>query len=193
MDDTLPALDFFITTCIENWRSTEGSGLFNLLVRHRSARATNARDKVYGLLGLVTNKTNLGMKPNYQIGVTDVYFDVAVSIIKHSENLDIFSVPRHIDAKIQLPSWVPDWSAGPSSDILGDLVTSGPRKYKASGGTTSTGCTVVGRQFLEVQALILDEIEEIGANICADVSTKSIQGFWQFLVTSYFTCDTISD
>jgi hypothetical protein len=194
MDDTLPTLDFFITTCIENWRSTEGSGLFNLLVRHRSARATDARDKVYGLLGLVTNNTNLGMKPNYQIGVADVYFDVAVSIIKHSENLDILSVPRHIDAKIQLPSWVPDWSAGPSSDILGDLATSGLRKYKASGGTTSTGCTVVGRQFLEAQALILDEIEEIGANICADAnSTKSIQGFWQFLLTSSFTCDIISD
>lgn len=188
MDETLPALDFFITTCVENWRSTEGSDLFNLLVRHRSALASNPLDKVYGLLGLVTNSTNLGIKPNYEIDVTDLYFNVAVSIIKHSGSLDILTVPRHVDSKFQLPSWVPDWSAGPSSFILGDFVTSGLKQYQASGDTTSTGYKVVGKQFLEVQAVILDEIEEIGGDFCADASLKSIQSIRQFPLLNSSIC-----
>lgn len=191
-DETLPSLESFAVTCMENYQSTEGSGLFNVLVRHRSALASDPRDKVYGLLGLVTTQNSFGIRPNYHIDVADVYFNVAVSIIIHSETLDILIVPRHINNEIQLPSWVPDWSAGPSSPILGSYVSYGTKRYQSSGDTTSTGCKVIGKQFLDVQALMLDEIVEIGANSCGDLDSKTIQGVKQLPLLNAYIYHTLS-
>ncbi|KAL7625002.1 hypothetical protein AAE478_004216 [Parahypoxylon ruwenzoriense] len=89
-----------------------------LLAEHKNCSATNAKDKVYALLGLadpVEVTTVLGIVPNYRKEYTAVeaFTDTAVSILKVSGNLDLLSIPRSSTSGLSelcLPTWVPDWS-----------------------------------------------------------------------------------
>ncbi|KAG7294405.1 hypothetical protein NEMBOFW57_004476 [Staphylotrichum longicolle] len=74
------------------------------------AEATDPRDKVFALLGLVKN--TMGIKPNYQWSVAHVY-TLAASRFVLSGNAAFLSIPRPRSAQLKLPSWVVDWSAVP--------------------------------------------------------------------------------
>ncbi|ETS86705.1 hypothetical protein PFICI_00533 [Pestalotiopsis fici W106-1] len=90
--------------------------LTHLLGRFRWSKATNARDKIYGLLGLVAAGrdgplTNL----SYSQDVEKCYRDAIIDIIKSSGTLDILQLSRKppslgtVSAQntLDLPSWVP--------------------------------------------------------------------------------------
>ena len=72
------------------------------------AEATDPRDKVFALLGLVSN--TMGIEPNYQWSVAHVYTITASRFIL-SGNAAFLSIPRPRSARLKLPSWVVDWSA----------------------------------------------------------------------------------
>lgn len=57
--------------------------------RHRFRCATDPRDKIYSLLGLVTD--TLGIKPDKGTSVGDVYVEVTLAQIGASQNLDILA------------------------------------------------------------------------------------------------------
>ncbi|KAL8840027.1 MAG: hypothetical protein Q9170_001511 [Blastenia crenularia] len=89
--------------------------LLSLLQSHRLAGASNARDKVYALLGLSSTLDSLPYEimPDYSLSTTDVYTEVAREIILKSRTLDILGVPRSKTSSAlvdRLPSWAPDWS-----------------------------------------------------------------------------------
>ncbi|KAI1750029.1 heterokaryon incompatibility protein-domain-containing protein [Xylaria castorea] len=86
--------------------------------RHREA--TNLRDKVYGLLGIVDDAQYITI--DYDLPVELVYENSAREIITNSRTLDLFS---HLTASLRpekslcndptrkrLPSWVPNWNNG---------------------------------------------------------------------------------
>ena len=72
------------------------------------AEATDPRDKVFALLGLVSN--TMGIEPNYQWSVAQVYTITASRFIM-SGNATLLGIPRPRSAQLKLPSWVVDWSA----------------------------------------------------------------------------------
>lgn len=76
-------------------------------------RATDSRDYVYGLLGLM----QLAIVPDYNNQVAEVYCDFVAACIKKTRNsgspylnLAVSSLPTSNTA-LQLPSWAPDLSA----------------------------------------------------------------------------------
>ncbi|KAI1428688.1 heterokaryon incompatibility protein-domain-containing protein [Xylaria sp. FL1777] len=102
-----------------------GKNLLSLLLRYRWFEATNPRDKIYGILGLAEKGLDPGIpkvEPNYKTETSICYRDVALEIMRASENLDILQLcprpvclpipnPRTDHAKpLKLPSWVPDFS-----------------------------------------------------------------------------------
>lgn len=95
--------------------------LLDLLVRHRSFNATDKRDKVFALLGLVDSEdpTSATIIPNYDPSQTAemAYTRLAWTLLEKSAHLDILSVPRYPvlspEHRVPLPSWVPDWSLQP--------------------------------------------------------------------------------
>lgn len=121
------------------------------LIRARSFRTTDPRDKVYALLGIekrslarrilppeispaIDTSTPLrphALFPDYFRSARTVYTEAATYILSvssdllilaHAEGSDFRSIPG-------LPSWVPDWSVG---ETLGLGIT-GYRRYRASG------------------------------------------------------------
>jgi hypothetical protein len=94
---------------------TEGgeSSLLDVLARFRFTVATDKKDKVFALLGLVSD--DLGVPVDYKKSVVDVYIDTTRRLINASANLDIIcqsqwqslgNESRHPG----VPSWVPDFS-----------------------------------------------------------------------------------
>lgn len=85
-----------------------GLGLDSLLKLVRRADATDERDKVYSILGLLDPAISGTVKPDYSLSVQQVYTDFMKSTINASRRLDQI-VFGGISAMKGWSSWVSDW------------------------------------------------------------------------------------
>ena len=73
-------------------------------------RATDPKDKIYGLHALYTN-LGIPMPPvDYTKPIASVYTDAAIAMITWSRSLSILRDACSIDREPTLPSWAPDWN-----------------------------------------------------------------------------------
>jgi hypothetical protein len=84
--------------------------LLELLHQHRDCVATDARDYVYGLLGMSGDGQKMGIEPDYNSSPEMIYSDLVVKHINATGSLDILCACRNQRIFKDLPSWVPDWS-----------------------------------------------------------------------------------
>lgn len=91
----------------------------DLLESFRSLEATDPRDKVYGLLGLLeTTSSKTSILVDYaNKSLADVYTDVARADIQESQTLGILSHVKEAPDVDGVPSWVPRWNtwSGPAA------------------------------------------------------------------------------
>lgn len=85
--------------------------LLELMAEYRQHKASDARDKVYGLLGISQTEDDFcrSIIVNYEAPASNLYSRVASFVIKQHGNLDLL---KHCRGQVLkgLPSWVPDWS-----------------------------------------------------------------------------------
>ena len=101
-----------------------------LLIHVRTTRASDPRDKVFGILGLLANlfePEKIHLKADYSLSTVKVYTRTATHLILELPFLSLLSaVEDEGDRKIVgLPSWVPDFTAR----HVQLFVTSGQGKY----------------------------------------------------------------
>lgn len=88
------------------------SDAFRAFVRTRKFKATDNRDRIYGLLNLLPSDDSF-LKPDYGRSETNLYRDLIVDGIRHYQSLfcitmggvGTFQEPR----SMVLPSWIPDF------------------------------------------------------------------------------------
>jgi len=85
----------------------------DLMARFVRSQATDPRDKVFALLGLVSHALEESILPDYQKSASEVYTNMAKHLLRRD-----FLVKAIPEAGIgnprklpDLPSWVLDWSA----------------------------------------------------------------------------------
>lgn len=93
------------------WHSRGGAPLLSLLQSFSSRRASDERDKVFALLGLVTKSQQGLVRPNYVAEVTEVYRSTALALVRDSGTFSIWNGDVARKNAMNLPSWIPDWSA----------------------------------------------------------------------------------
>jgi hypothetical protein len=94
------------------------NNLLQLAQKYRGLKATNPRDKLYGLLGLAEG---MNFEPEYQLSVRGVYGRFVEACIESSGTLDVLSfVSPTFHNTLSLPSWVPDWTCVFSNSTLID-------------------------------------------------------------------------
>ena len=93
-----------------NLRREYASSLHMLLRQTLVQKATDPRDKIYGLLGLSSDFRSGGICPRYDYPVREVFLDVVKSQFQKYDSLDILDhcAFQHT-GKLGLPSWVPNW------------------------------------------------------------------------------------
>jgi Heterokaryon incompatibility protein (HET) len=76
----------------------------------RKASAKEEKDKIYGLLGLLPEKVQAEIMPDYDLSVGVVYTNFVKSWLAASSRLDTFLSWCSFRDDAFAPSWVPDWT-----------------------------------------------------------------------------------
>ncbi|KAN0083382.1 Heterokaryon incompatibility protein (HET) domain containing protein [Elaphomyces granulatus] len=74
-------------------------------------KATDPRDHVYGVLGLVNDKTSHLLVPDYTLPTGEVYVRAAFRIMQDSGSLHLLTYADRQSSIKPLPSWCHDWSS----------------------------------------------------------------------------------
>ena len=95
-----------------------GQKAMQILNNTRNLRATDPRDKIYGILGFFgdpqSDPENIFPAPDYSKTVADLYGDVTRAIIIKTKTLDVLSTCYGFMRTIpDLPSWAPSWNHTP--------------------------------------------------------------------------------
>lgn len=89
----------------------------------RTKLASDPKDRVYGILGILPQEIRNKLEVNYQLSIKQIYIDV-VQILLDSGHMDVICESIHFPPQISnanLPSWVPDWSYDPMARSLASL------------------------------------------------------------------------
>lgn len=165
-----------------------GNSLFELMRRlHETAAtheilATDPRDRIYGLLGLAVDSSELGIVPEYSIdtGAAQVYSVAVRAMIQrrtaHVEGeylLDVFSLvhfpkkgPPGVSWCVEsLPSWTPDLTRTiPSFCGRGISAAAPPPFFSAAGPDTKPRVLVTTGSYriLGLEGMLVDVIKDVG-------------------------------
>ncbi|RFU33188.1 hypothetical protein B7463_g3139, partial [Scytalidium lignicola] len=146
--------------------------------------STDARDKIYSVLGLTCDQ--LDIIPDYSTSIAQVYQDIAVRILNTHPTLDILS-SAHGNKSLKLPSWVPDWSFW-SDDIpvplVHDVTFSKPCFYDACAGAKPIIKFNARYSRLTVHGVVLDHISfssgKLGDRIFPSAPEQQGETFYRF-------------
>ncbi|PQE26581.1 heterokaryon incompatibility -domain-containing protein [Rutstroemia sp. NJR-2017a BBW] len=128
------------------------AGIDTLLDLTRKAKVKDARDKIYGILGLLPSHFSTMITPNYAASksVEEVYTEFARILLSDSKRLDSILSWCSYKPNTSIPSWVPDWTSKFSRNHvkrLKDRTASGSRtaQWSVSGDCLHVRGIKVGR------------------------------------------------
>ncbi|KAJ4988743.1 het domain-containing protein [Stagonosporopsis vannaccii] len=114
--------------------------------------ATDPRDKIYALLGLVSDAERFGHLISYQPAdtYTKVYISFARALVEQGHLIQVMSMASRAPGGLHLPSWVPEWSAPPEFSKAPSI--SLKKRYRAGGNGSPDG------KFVQNQLLLRGRI-----------------------------------
>jgi len=145
-------------------RQRRGISLATLLTVFKYRQATKTRDKVYGLLGLVTDWGTAGPNsiiPDYTLTSQQVFTQTTAAVIQSTRSLAILCQPGNmgIDYSTTLPSWVVDYSLPVSALGMADRYQYQIPLYKADRGRPAD-VRVIDERILVLDAVRINSLRE---------------------------------
>jgi hypothetical protein len=134
-----------------------------LALSHNSLQ-TNVKDKVYGILGIVSIDIAERIEPEYNLSLEEILIQFTTSVILSTRSLDVlrlrasFAPIRAYERKV--PSWVLDFAHEASSDAQVPL-----RKYSATNGLPAGLIFSPDNRSLSCAGFILDRIDGLSCSI----------------------------
>lgn len=171
-----PLLALLRTTCIAGLFSSRNDIILE---------ATDPRDKIYGLLGLASDRDQLkefGIVADYTRSCQDLYISVGAALLRQG-HLSALSLAQFSKFQPGQPSWVPDWSRPLGDTLQGistDHMTPDP-PYNASGSLLPLAAVFSGigaEMSVSVSGFIYDEIHDFCAT-WADFCSPHVQDIRQ--------------
>jgi hypothetical protein len=137
------------------------------LLRHiyvgRDARAKYAEDRVFSLLGLVTDADQLGVQVDYSRTAVQVLTDVARAIVRRGQLfiLGYSQFPKDVPG---LPSWVPDWHSklSPTFYPYWEFDSDADHFFTPSGSDTPVVLQTRDHAVLGLRGMSVDTVEVVG-------------------------------
>jgi hypothetical protein len=136
-----------------NWK------LIQLLRTTRKYQASDPRDKVFALQGVVTDTNSICNTVDYGSTVEEVYLAVAVHTLQERKDLTCLSNAglSTYPQKPNLPSWVPDWS----HDNNRKAILAATNQFRASGDTLPTLSISSDHKVLIIQGFVIDTVAHV--------------------------------
>ena len=102
-------LNAFLTLSIFIEKGPKDLRLSQLIYTTWQREASDRRDKVYALYGLVQDYQKVPLEISYAMSVEDVYRSTVRFCIENERSLSILTHVSRMRTLSDLPSWVPDW------------------------------------------------------------------------------------
>lgn len=136
----------------------------------RFRRASDPRDKIYGLLGLGANSNSSLVQPDYSLLVEEVYEQFVLSLLNTTKNLDFLGhIKTGQKGDLPLPSFIPDWDCKPREPPKWSPRPTLFGLYSASNGSEAVFKAMSG--VLYIQGTIFDTVQRIASVSLTDSST----------------------
>jgi hypothetical protein len=143
--------------------SPKGSAppLHELLLSHKSKKATDPKDKVYALVGISSCRESFG-EIDYSQSMREVFSHTARHIIATSKKLEVICVKPHDINQFDLPTWVPDWTRPPGGGqaVIGLQHHQPP--FSAGGDDLAQATFLRNGYVLKTSGLVIDHIKVTG-------------------------------
>ncbi|XXG96682.1 hypothetical protein Hte_002972 [Hypoxylon texense] len=107
---------------LKNAENADPGTLLDVIRICRSKMASEPRDKVFGVLGVLPEDVRYHFLPDYNVSLREVYTNVVDFLLHTTRRIDVICeaiyFPIYMNT-VRLPTWVPDWSHIPSTTALG--------------------------------------------------------------------------
>ena len=147
-----------------------------LLREMRARKATDPRDKVYGLLGIAAEQSESKLRPDYTRDWPVVYTDMTKSLLTNDKKLSILKLVE-VKARMetQLPSWVPDLRSYDHMNFLyqPQLIVRPEDIYRSAGNTFIASQSFDDPKLLAVRGVyvgLITSISEPPGNFVGNVA-----------------------
>ncbi|GAP87146.1 hypothetical protein SAMD00023353_2301320 [Rosellinia necatrix] len=150
-----------------SWEKLEPMAPLTVLRKFRTRLATDPRDKVFAVLGLIrswgkekSGRAMKGVAPDYTVPTSQVFFQTTEALIRNTRSLAalVGALQGGIGQSL-MPSWVTDWNYPPSVNEhvrVGNIQLYDAAKY------LSGSVTVHGQSILETPGSLIDRVDYVG-------------------------------
>jgi hypothetical protein len=143
-------------------------GLLTLLRLTRQYKATDPRDKVFAVIGIVTNVDSIpvDLKPDYGLSTEEVYLSVAMHNLEKLKNLELLAHAgtNSTSQNPKCPSWVPDWIH--SNEYRAVLApTAAKTKFCSAGDSQPTLSISADKKILTIRGAVIDIISHLDHSV----------------------------
>jgi hypothetical protein len=118
--------------------------------------ATDPRDKVFALIGVITDPDSIGLEPDYKLSTEEIYLLVETRNLEERKELELLahggvsSAPENS----KFPQWVQDWSL--SNDHKPIIATSTKGTKFCVRDSQSTLSISANKKMLIVRGVVID-------------------------------------
>ncbi|CZR59949.1 uncharacterized protein PAC_09844 [Phialocephala subalpina] len=156
--------------------------LRDLLWRFRYRQASNPKDKVFGLLGMIKDfKNALRLDLDYAMTLTEIYTEVGLEILREDcsftfVNYSLISLVGHRGEPTNienLPSWTTDWSVAAPSKARYWCHRFRYDWFSCDGGRKMNLTIDKKSSSLCLEGILVDTITKIGAPLVRDDTTEA--------------------
>ncbi|KAK4175844.1 heterokaryon incompatibility protein-domain-containing protein [Triangularia setosa] len=127
--------------------------LCSLVVRTAVRNCYDARDKLYGLAGII----DIGIKIDYDSPVAEVYMSFAVNLIGKTDDLCHMFLTNsngQVDSKFDIPSWVPDYTCTKNFPL-------GNYHYANQYAPSTAKSILVDGKTVQVRGVVMDAVDDV--------------------------------
>ncbi|OAQ64027.2 heterokaryon incompatibility protein (HET) domain-containing protein [Pochonia chlamydosporia 170] len=173
--ETNPRTYSFLQSLV--WGGIESCSLYHLVQVHCYRRCSRPEDKIYALMGLARDAGSYGVA-DYTKSCKEVYTEFATAVIENTSSLDIIKAAglglSTEGRNLALPSWVPNWTTGRSSENFFGFAPQATLGMEAQ-------FRVEGRHSLHARGLVFDTISYVVSIPPVDSRTETS---WQDVLKS---------
>ncbi|KAK0610607.1 heterokaryon incompatibility protein-domain-containing protein [Bombardia bombarda] len=140
-------------------------GILELIIATNKQEATDPRDRVYAILGLLPPDDRVYIHADYKRDIRQLCIDVSVQGIQHTKSLKYIAaagIGLRNDSTLNLPSWVVDLTQQLSAVCFQVQNRPHNQKYNASGHRLARFSVLSGESILEAEGFLCDEIAAEG-------------------------------
>jgi hypothetical protein len=135
------------------------SGLYNSILLQVGQFATEPKDRIYGLIGILTSLGLEAPSPDYSLGTEDAYSDMMRLILDETSSLVMLKYAGKLINPGDMPSWVPSWGVHSPPENHGirslaeneDLTTTLRSSYQSKPLLHRRRLTITGKLFGTVE------------------------------------------